>query len=333
MASILSKKQKQKQKSTKLSDLRTLGHQLLSSRTHINNLPKLLSYVSPTSPPQYVVESLLSIQAFFTPVLPDLPSSSSKPSTLNDSQDDPEFIYRTWLRSKFDELVESLIQLLLSPESDETLKEVVLDTLMEFVKLGNGGKFHSAIFHRFLRSIVYSTTPPNFLVDLLASKYFKFIDVRYFTYISVEKLARTLDAKGISDDSNLNTDGNDRSHPSESMEQLIRNIHYIMSHIPSFEGSVEKTDYDMWSGSGESEELSESQKAKDKKQKTEKHNDKASIVSSQYCQKMKLKFTKAWLSFLRLPLPLDVYKEVLASLHQAVSPYISNPVVLCGLLN
>lgn len=122
MASILSKKQKQKQKSTKLSDLRTLGHELLSSRTHINNLPKLLSYVSPTSPPQYVVESLLSIQAFFTPVLPDLPSSSSKPSTLNDSQDDPEFIYRTWLRSKFDELVESLIQLLLSPESDETLK-------------------------------------------------------------------------------------------------------------------------------------------------------------------------------------------------------------------
>lgn len=25
---------------------------------------------------------------------------------------------------------------------------------MEFVKLGNGGKFHSAIFHRFLRNIV-----------------------------------------------------------------------------------------------------------------------------------------------------------------------------------
>lgn len=331
MASILSKKQKQKRKSTKLSDLRTLGHELLSSRTHINNLPKLLSYVSPTSPPQYVVESLLSIQAFFTPVLSDLPSSSSKPSTLNDSQDDPEFIYRTWLRSKFDELVESLIQLLLSPESDETLKEVVLDTLMEFVKLGNEGKFHSAIFHRFLRNIVYSTPPPNFLVDLLASKYFKYIDVRYFTYISMEKLARTLDAKGISDDRNRNTDGNDGSHPSESMEQLICNIHYIMSHIPSFEGSVEKTDYDMWSGSGESEELSESQKTKDKKQKTEKHNDKA-LSPANIVKKMKLKFTKAWLSFLRLPLPLDVYKEVLASLHQAVIPYISNPVVLCDFL-
>lgn len=36
-----------------------------------------------------------------------------------------------------------------------------------------------------------------------------------------------------------------------SMDLLIRKIHYIMSHIPSVEASVEKTDYDMWSGSGE----------------------------------------------------------------------------------
>lgn len=27
-------------------------------------------------------------------------------------------------------------------------------------------------------------------------------------------------------------------------------------------------------------------------------------------KKLKSKFTKAWLSFLRLPLPLDIYKEV-----------------------
>ncbi|PRQ56435.1 hypothetical protein RchiOBHm_Chr1g0336401 [Rosa chinensis] len=49
---------------------------------------------------------------------------------------------------------------------------------MEFVKLGNGGRFHSAIFHKFLRNTVYSTTLLYVLVDLLASKYFKYIDVR-----------------------------------------------------------------------------------------------------------------------------------------------------------
>ncbi|XP_050363990.1 protein NUCLEOLAR COMPLEX ASSOCIATED 4 isoform X1 [Argentina anserina] len=331
MASILSKNQKQKQKTTRLSDLKSLGHDLLSSRTHTNNLPKLLSFISPTSPPQFVVESLLSVQAFFTPLLPDLPSSSSSSSSSSAAADDPELIYRTWLRSKFDELVESLVQILLSPDSDDTLKEVVLDALMEFVKLGNGGKFHSAIFHRFLRSIVYSAASANVLVDLLASKYFKYIDVCYFTYISMEKLAKTLDAKGISDDRNQNADVNNGSHPSESMEQPFRNIHYIMSHIPAFECSVEKTDYDMWSESNQYEDHSESQKAKDKKQKTKKHNENA-LSAANIVKKMKLKFTKAWLSFLRLPLPLDVYKEVLASFHQAVIPYISNPVVLCDFL-
>ncbi|PWZ24210.1 Dehydration-responsive element-binding protein 2E [Zea mays] len=63
--------------------------------------------------------------------------------------------------------------------------------------------------------------------------------------------------------------------------------------------------------------------------------------------KLKLKFTKAWLSFLMLPLPLDVYKEqcfsypmrslahcgmVLALIHQNVIPSMSNPSILCDFL-
>ncbi|KAI5434528.1 Maturation and nuclear export of 40S ribosomal subunits interacting protein, variant 2 [Lathyrus oleraceus] len=47
---------------------------------------------------------------------------------------------------------------------------------------------------------------------------------------------------------------------------------------------------------------------------------------------MKLKFTKAWIAYLRLPLPLDVYKEVLVNLHQAVIPHLSNPIMLCDFL-
>lgn len=121
MATILSKKRK-KQKQTTLPNLKTLGNDLLSSRSHINNLPILLSFISPTSRPDFTLESLLSLQAFFTPVLPDLPSFTSKHSSLDESQNDPEFIYRTWLRSKFDEFVTSLIEVSLSPLSDEVLK-------------------------------------------------------------------------------------------------------------------------------------------------------------------------------------------------------------------
>uniref|UniRef100_A0A2P2M9J4 Uncharacterized protein n=1 Tax=Rhizophora mucronata TaxID=61149 RepID=A0A2P2M9J4_RHIMU len=34
------------------------------------------------------------------------------------------------------------------------------------------------------------------------------------------------------------------------------------------------------------------------------------LSASNIAKRMKLKFTKAWVSFLRLPLPLEVYKEV-----------------------
>lgn len=122
MASILSKKQKHT-----LKDLKTLGQQLLSSRAHVNNLPLLLTFVSPTSPPQYLLETLLSLQSFFIPQLPELPSSisssSSKKNKIEDSKkDNPEFIYKIWLRSKFDELVKLLIHVLISPESEDALR-------------------------------------------------------------------------------------------------------------------------------------------------------------------------------------------------------------------
>lgn len=123
MASILKKKQKKRDNKNSLSDLKTLGHQLLSSRSHINNLPLLLTFVNPNSSPQFALESLLSLQSFFTPLLPDLPPSSSKPSSAAaDSQEDPEFIYRTWLRSKFNEFVQSLIVIAISPQSEDTLR-------------------------------------------------------------------------------------------------------------------------------------------------------------------------------------------------------------------
>ncbi|KAK6923527.1 hypothetical protein RJ641_011831 [Dillenia turbinata] len=169
------KKQKKKEKYS-LKELKTLGHQLPSSREHINNLPLLLSFISSSSPPQQALESLLSLCSFFTPLLPKITSFTKR--SLSSSKDDPEFIYRTCLKSKFDDFVNSLIHVSLSPHSEDTLRDIVLDTIMEFVKTADAGNFHSSICHRFLHSIVYSEHPVNMLLDLLASKYFKYIDVR-----------------------------------------------------------------------------------------------------------------------------------------------------------
>ena len=110
-------------KKQSLKELKTLGHQLLSSRTHINNLPLLLTYISPNFPPQHVLESLLSLHSFFSPLLPDLPSSSRRPAHSKDNDEpDTDVIYKTWLRSKFDEFVISLIDVAVSPKSEDALK-------------------------------------------------------------------------------------------------------------------------------------------------------------------------------------------------------------------
>ncbi|XP_057959633.1 protein NUCLEOLAR COMPLEX ASSOCIATED 4 isoform X2 [Malania oleifera] len=337
MASTPAKKRKGKYS---LSELKTLGHQLLSSRSHINNLPLLLSFISPSSPPHYALESLLSLQSFFTPLLPQLPpssSSSSKPSARQNSAEDPEFIYWTWLRSKFDNFVQSLIDVAVSPKSEDALRDVVLDTIMESVKLGNGGRFQSAIYHKFIHRIVHSSLVVDFLLESLTSKYFKFLDVRYFTYISLEKLSRTLETKDISEKRIMSLDGDGESQSKESMELSIQKLHYILLHIPPLEASDDHSCHEMWSGSGfssnegDSKDHSQPMESKVEQGKTKKSNNNV-LSSVNIAKKIKLKFTKAWISFLRLPLPLDVYKEVLVSLDQVVIPHLSNPIMLCDFL-
>ncbi|KAK2376926.1 protein NUCLEOLAR COMPLEX ASSOCIATED [Trifolium repens] len=282
-----------------VAELKTLGKELLSSASHINNLPILLTYVSPSSPPQLVLESLLSIHSYFLPLLPQLPPSTA---TASDEGDKSEFIHLTWLRSKFDEFLKSLIDVLVSDKSDEILKEAVLDTLMEFVTVANGGAFHSSLYNRILRSIIHSTGPAEFLIDLLTSNYFKYIDVRYFTFISLEKITRNLEGKDVSDDKTASADLTDESQSCSNIESVIHNMYYTISHVPPPEKSDDTSNFQLWS------------------------------VSARVAKKMKLKFTKAWIAYLRLPLPLDVYKEVLVNLHQAVMPHLSNPVILSDFL-
>ncbi|KAL0694248.1 hypothetical protein Bca4012_061428 [Brassica carinata] len=341
MASILSKKKE----NYTLKELKSLGSDLLSSRAHINNLPLLLSFISPESPPQFVVESLLSLQSFFTPLLSQLPSSSSshpsstkRPREDDDSSktktnEDPEVIFRAWLRSNFDEFVKLLLDVLVSQQSEDTLRDIVLGTLMEFVKLLNAGRFHSSIYHRVLNAIIHSAVDVDIFLDILNSKYFNYIDVRYFTYISLEKFVKTLEASAVSADRTVNENSETESESKDSLELSIRKIYQVLSRIPPPQKQGEKSDHEMWSGSGLSvasdESIGEKPKGKKKKNKDQDSN---LLSPTTIAKRMKLKFTKAWISFLRLPLPLDVYKEVLASIHQTVIPHLSNPAMLCDFL-
>ncbi|KAL5706097.1 hypothetical protein ACHQM5_024305 [Ranunculus cassubicifolius] len=336
MASTLSKKHKTKKSQYTLKDLKKLGNQLLSSKANLNNLSILITFISPSTSPQNALEVLLSLQSFFIPLIPDIPSSKTltnhndNDGSGSDSKD-PDLIYQIWLRRNFDDFVKALINVAVSKKSDEYLRDAVLDAIMEFVRLGKDGKFQSSIYQNFLHAIVYSKSDVDTLIDSLATKFFKYIDVRYFTYIGLEKLARTLSTRDIKDDDNLAVQV-DSEHIPKPSEHAVRKMHYILSHIPPFEIKEGESSHEMWSESGLSSKETDGKRSKEADQKKTVKKGNNATSSSQIAKKMKLKFTKAWLSLLRLPLPLDVYKEILVSLHQTVMPYLSNPIMLCDFL-
>lgn len=108
-----------------MEELRSLGHQLLSSRAHINNLPVLLAALSSAaSSPKNgkALECLLSLQSFFTPLVADLPPSSSKHGGAGAAPEDAEAVYRTWLRAHFDQFVTALVEICAASELDDDVK-------------------------------------------------------------------------------------------------------------------------------------------------------------------------------------------------------------------
>ncbi|CAL5030385.1 unnamed protein product [Urochloa decumbens] len=308
------KKRRSRDGTLTLDEVKTLGCELLSSRAHLNHAPALLKLLSPSAPLDLALEALISLQSFFVPLIPSIPSSSAA-ATAGDADSDPELVFVAWLRQRFDELVAALIELSVSPHSDDAIRDVALDALMDFVKLGKDGKFQSAIYHKFLHAVVHSADSVDPLLELLGSKYFKYTDVCYFTYTSVDKIANSLSSKATDSGKDAVQNGSDGSENKCAI--FIHNIYNLLAHVPVMDYQKEST-FEMWSAVGLSS-------------KGEKDSSKDS--STTYIKKkLKLKFTKAWLSFLKLPLPLDVYKEVLASIHQNVIPSMSNPAILCDFL-
>ncbi|CAL5069618.1 unnamed protein product [Urochloa decumbens] len=308
------KKRRSRDETLTLDEVKTLGCELLSSRAHLNHAPALLKLLSPSAPLDLALEALVSLQSFFVPLIPSIPSSSAA-ATAGDAGSDPELVFVAWLRQRFDELVAALIELSVSPHSDDAIRDVALDALMDFVKLGKDGKFQSAIYHKFLQAVVHSADSVDPLLELLGSKYFKYTDVCYFTYTSVDKIANSMSSKATDSGKDAVQNGSDGSENKCAI--FIHNIYNLLAHVPVMDYQKEST-FEMWSAVGLSS-------------KGEKDSSKDS--STTYIKKkLKLKLTKAWLSFLKLPLPLDVYKEVLASIHQNVIPSISNPAILCDFL-
>jgi U3 small nucleolar RNA-associated protein 19 len=101
--------------------VKTLGEELLSSRANLNHAPTLLALLSPSAPLDLALEALISLQSFFVPLLPSIPSAAATAAAAAGDAD-PELVFRSWLRKRFDELVAALVELTVSPHSDDAIR-------------------------------------------------------------------------------------------------------------------------------------------------------------------------------------------------------------------
>ncbi|KAL6509125.1 hypothetical protein OROGR_023232 [Orobanche gracilis] len=88
-------------------------------------------------------------------------------------------------------------------------------------------------------------------------------------------------------------------------------MHMLLSHLPQLEAS--EGSLKMWNGLGiflNKISSRENITLKGKHVKSQKSKNKV-LSSEDISKRLKLKFSKAWISFLELPLPLDVYKEAI----------------------
>ncbi|KNA04467.1 hypothetical protein SOVF_199430 [Spinacia oleracea] len=301
--------QKKRKGEVKLSfpELEELSRQLLvaSSSENENCVRILLNYTTPESDAEFVVQSILSLQTFFAVRLLD------------------GHVFDSGLRTMFDDFLAHLIHIASSPLCKfHLVRMAVLEAIMVFVKLNKKGHFCFTLYQSLIQALIYSPLEVDFFLDSLVSNYFNYIDVRYFTFMTMQNICNTLDKRISSGNNYVTQDG-----PQASLDHSISKIHFILSHIPPLGDS--DTDFEVWSEGflskeGDNQVNPKRKEGKDGSEKKDK--------SAKKRVKLKLKFTKAWMSFLKLPLSVEVYKEVLVKLPQAVIPYLSKPEMLCDFL-
>lgn len=112
---------------TQLAATKKLGKELLQSRAHVNNAPLLLATLTSSSNPQVLREALLSLEAFFVPLVKSgefSPSAQRKASeALRGTRDGDagadategemakaDAIYKKWVWDRYREFVNTLLR-------------------------------------------------------------------------------------------------------------------------------------------------------------------------------------------------------------------------------
>ncbi|KAH9534189.1 hypothetical protein CY35_18G093800 [Sphagnum magellanicum] len=330
-----------------LAETKRLGEELLQSRAYVNNAPLLLSMLaascsSSASAPTSAIavasltEALHCLQAFFVPLIRSGEFSASarkkaaenllkggrvegEKGTEDGETDRAEAIYRSWVWDRYLEFCSTLVRIVDGHAIVPSFRIAALHSVMELVKNEVPGKFNNKLYFKLCSTLICSKGFSGDILGVFVSDYFKYPDVVYFTYSSIEQMAIKVNAKKLTASDNISSDDEGTDIPTDtSVHDKVRNMFDVLVNLPppASQEDQKTTDELLWA----QEDTAEMKNGAD------------SLKFCKDSKRQRSRLSKAWLSFLKLPLPLDIYKKVLAQLHKRVIPFLSNPILLSDFL-
>ncbi|CAK9211845.1 unnamed protein product [Sphagnum troendelagicum] len=313
-----------------LAETKRLGTELLQSRAYVNNAPLLLSMLaascsSSASAPTSAIavasltEALHCLQAFFVPLIRSGEFSASarkkaaenllkggrvggEKGTEDGENDRAEAIYRSWVWDRYLEFSSTLVRIVAGHAIVPSFRIAALHSVMELVKNEVPGKFNNKLYFKLCSTLICSKGFSGNILGVFVSDYFKYPDVVYFTYSSIEQMSIKVNAKKLTGRTTVLA-RSEIMGVKCSVHDKIRNMFDVLVNLPTSASQEDQktTDELLWG-------------------------------MTFFHKRQRSRLSKAWLSFLKLPLPLDIYKKVLAQLHKRVIPFLSNPILLSDFL-
>ncbi len=276
--------------------------------------------------------------------------TTAPPSTSGEK--DPHAVYSAWLHRQFTACVTALLKNI-SSGTDARTQVSSLSALMEFTRGSKkAGVFDNQLFFKIVSCILLNTKVAPEVVGAILEKYAEHADVYYYLLRAISKLCTRRAARpGLKsasaggddsgDDDNEEVE-EDTINSTASADDFARNVYDILSRIsPPSDQSAEELQ--SWCGAAEVGIVAAAGDASGPRQRKKQRKEaeingnstsnKAFLNTKWASAKLRKKaYSEAWMSFLCLSLPNDIYRKSLSHLHDLVIPNLTTPLLLSDFL-
>ncbi|CEG00328.1 Nucleolar complex protein 4 [Ostreococcus tauri] len=314
---------------------------LNASDSNVNEVLELLRAIkSPTSSTSRdAFDALVGLERFWcerlaSGTLDELRESRKR----EDEAETPRRKYLEWFAKHYRTFTERTMDVMCDGGWDGRTRTLALAVLMECARCETPGRFSNEMYEEVVRRATSSADWSEELLGAMKTRYLTRVDVRYYTYVAMKKIAeglRTYEAKAgrasrtdvarnVYDVLNAtprefedHQSGNDASNPRDDFARMLAKLRAGQD----AEEEAEKRGPWCEDAEGGAVDLESAKKRR---------KISSSVGASKWTEGVRHRraFSEAWLALLRAEFPEDIYRKILMRLHVDVMPHMVNPQLL-----